>query len=232
MLKDSTIQTINAFWADYFGCVPATFLSQDLQIVTHGQSLADYSGVFVLSRQGRTIVSVPQEHHALRTALANLKSFSLPDLSQLNFSHIIGPAYIGYLDLSAEHDDKAELLKPQHSPAVERLRAACKPEEWEHGGCNLSNAAAAFGVFFGEELISLASYEIWGRSIAHISVITTPSFRRSGHAQNTVAAAATHALRSGLIPQYRTLQSNLPSLSIAENLGFSHYATSLAIRLR
>jgi hypothetical protein len=33
-----------------------------------------------------------------------------------------------------------------------------------------------------------------------------------------------------VVPQYRTLEGNAPSMAVAKRLGFVHYATSLALR--
>ena len=85
-------------------------------------------------------------------------------------------------------------------------------------------------MFANGELIALAGYETWGGTIAHISIVTHPSHRNQGAGRTAVAGVTQHALRAGLLPQYRTLQSNQPSIRIAEALGFSAYATSMAVR--
>jgi predicted GNAT family acetyltransferase len=91
----------------------------------------------------------------------------------------------------------------------------------------------ASGVYHGNELVALAGYEVWGEMIAHIAVVTHPAFRGRGFGRCAVAHVARAALAAGLIPQYRTLESNLASIRVAESLGFSlyAYATSVAVRL-
>jgi predicted GNAT family acetyltransferase len=68
--------------------------------------------------------------------------------------------------------------------------------------------------------------------IAHIAVVTHPSHRGRGYGKAAVAHLAARAIAEGLLPQYRTLDSNQPSLRIAEALGFQRYATSVAVRLK
>jgi predicted GNAT family acetyltransferase len=109
------------------------------------------------------------------------------------------------------------------------LQKSCAPTEWEHGGSTSENPCS--GVFIDGLLATVASYEIWGGVIAHISVITHPDYRGRGFARSAVAHIAARALASGLLPQYRTLESNRPSLRVGESLGFHLYARSLAIRL-
>jgi hypothetical protein len=82
-------------------------------------------------------------------------------------------------------------------------------------------------------LPSLAGYEVWGGVVAHISVITHPAFRRPRvRAQRSRAPGRRCLGCKGLVPQYRTLESNRPSMRIAESLGFVHYASSVAVRLK
>jgi predicted GNAT family acetyltransferase len=83
----------------------------------------------------------------------------------------------------------------------------------------------------GERVAALAGYEVWGSTIAHISVITHPDFRSRGFGRSAVAHLAGRAMAAGLLPQYRTLQSNRASIRVAEALGFHFYATSTAVRL-
>jgi predicted GNAT family acetyltransferase len=89
----------------------------------------------------------------------------------------------------------------------------------------------ASGVFAGGDLVALAGYEVLGSTIAHISVITHPAFRGRGFGRSTVSHLARVALAAGLVPQYRTLESNRASIRVAESLGFVHYASSVAVRL-
>ncbi|HWB10699.1 MAG TPA: GNAT family N-acetyltransferase [Pirellulales bacterium] len=109
------------------------------------------------------------------------------------------------------------------------LQQSCDPIEWQHGGSSVEQPCS--GIFVGKQLVSIAGYEVWGGSIAHLSVITHPGYRRRGFGRAATAHVALHAIEAGLLPQYRTLESNVGSLRIAKSLGFRRYATSLAIRL-
>jgi RimJ/RimL family protein N-acetyltransferase len=77
----------------------------------------------------------------------------------------------------------------------------------------------------------LAGYERWLDSIAHISVVTRPR-RGHGHGAAAVALAAEHSTNQVLLPQFRTLKANRPSMRIAEKLGFQQYGFSVYVKLR
>jgi RimJ/RimL family protein N-acetyltransferase len=87
------------------------------------------------------------------------------------------------------------------------------------------------GVFIGPELAALASYQLWDEQIAHIAVVARPASRGRGYATAAVSRLTEIVFERWFVPQYRTLESNAPSMALARRLGFVHYATSLAVRL-
>lgn len=89
----------------------------------------------------------------------------------------------------------------------------------------------AVGVFADAELAAVAGYEVWDGCIAHLNILTHPARRGRGFGREAVAALARTALDRGLVPQYRVLADNAPSLAVAAAVGFQPYATSLALRL-
>jgi RimJ/RimL family protein N-acetyltransferase len=128
----------------------------------------------------------------------------------------------------------ARLLTDQDSVAVASFQGRCSPEEWEHGGSEFGNVPT-FGSFdSGGRLAAIAGYKEWKGAqgaIAHIAIVTAQDCRRSGYGAAAVALAAQHALKHGLLPQYRTLRSNAPSMRVAEKLGFEEYGFSVYVGL-
>jgi RimJ/RimL family protein N-acetyltransferase len=120
-------------------------------------------------------------------------------------------------------------LTAQDEKAVDMLRAACAVEEWDAGGSEF-RPDAMVGAFRGKELAALAGYQHWGERIAHIAIVTHPAFRGQGHATTAVSTLTEMVFERTLVPQYRTLDANAPSLAVARRLGFVRYATSLAVR--
>jgi GNAT superfamily N-acetyltransferase len=231
--NENTIFLATSYWASHLGCSTATLFSQPFHITTHGTDLADYDGIFALFRRGAAAVSFPPDRiETLRRLLPS------PPLTPTRFAEafgvlgftVIGPAYMGYAEVVRSPVQPVRSLTADDALAAGVLRAACSETEWEHGG-SLVGEHPSSGVFIGSDLVALAGYEIWGSTIAHISVVTHPSFRGRGFGRSAVAHVASTALVARLVPQYRTLESNRASICIAESLGFFHYATSVAVRL-
>jgi predicted GNAT family acetyltransferase len=147
---------------------------------------------------------------------------------------IIGPAFIGYTDRTTFRPVSVEgvrFLGGRDIEALKTLQAACSALEWEHGGSQVGDQPI-IGAFDGERLLSVAGYEIWGGTIAQIAVVTHPKYRGQGYGKAVVSKLTEEALNRGLVPQYRTLQANSSSMTIARELGFERYATTVAVRLK
>jgi GNAT superfamily N-acetyltransferase len=223
------------YWASHLGIPSERLFSEPLSIIAHSGELTGYGGVFALFRDGAKAISLPPERaEQLRPLIMKLPAdFSPGDLEKVLrpfASMVIGPAFIGYTDSIPSASQLARLLTADDTTAVAALQAACLEDEWEHGGSD-AGQHPAFGVFVEDQLAALTGYEIWSGTIAHISVITHPGHRGRGFGAAAVAQITAHALSAGLLPQYRTLDSNQPSMRIAERLGFHRYATSLAMRM-
>jgi GNAT superfamily N-acetyltransferase len=231
--SEHTFCKVTSHWASHLGCSTEALFAQPLHIVTHGADLAEYDGIFALFRGGAATVSFPPDRvESLRRLLPS------PPFAPAHFADafgvlgftVIGPAYIGYAEAVHPFAHAVCPLSKRDTPAAGALQAACTKTEWDHGG-SLVGEHPSSGVFVGSDLVALAGYEVWGSAIAHISVITHPGFRSRGFGRSAVGHLAGVALAAGLVPQYRTLQSNRASIRIAESLGFIHYASSVAVRL-
>ena len=233
MQTATTIAT--AYWSSHLGCSPEELFSLPLRLITHGQDLTGCDGVVALFRGSAAIVSIPPDREKplreliTRPAGAISPQFLASALSSVA-ERVVGPASIAYAPKVAAPAHSPCDLGPADTAARATLEQACSPEEWEHGGGSEEDPSS--GIFVDGQLAALASYEIWGGTIAHISIVTHPAYRNRGYGRSAVAHAARRALTAGLLPQYRTLETNGPSLRIARSLGFQSYARSIAIRLR
>ncbi len=235
MLDHSTASAADRYWATHLGCSSDEMFAEPIRVLAHGGELADYWGVFSLFRENSVMISAPPDCSGEIRALLSPwpHGFSPTGLAaalEPFAARVIGPAFIGYSSSIPGPAHSARSLTPDDAPLLDALRDSCDPTEWEHGGSSIGDPAS--GIFVDGRLVALAGYEIWGGKIAHISVISHPDFRGRGFGRGVVAHVAGQALASGLIPQYRTLESNRSSIRIAGSLGFHHYATSVAVRLK
>lgn len=238
MLTERTVSIASTYWAAHLGCSPDELFARPLHLLTHGIELADYNGVFALFRDGAVTASIPPDPDGtLRALLSALPPGVSPDSFAAALrpvsSAVVGPAYIGYAEAVTAAvippAPPARALDSGDAAALDTLRQSCDATNWEHGGSSIEHPCSA--VFVGGRIAALAGYEVWGGTIAHISIVTHPDFRSRGFGRSAVAHLAGRAIAAGLLPQYRTLQSNRASIRIAESLGFHCYATSVAVRL-
>jgi GNAT superfamily N-acetyltransferase len=235
-LESSTRARIDAYWTAFFGGRPGLLSEPGTAVLPHA-ALAGYRGVWFFRRGDTLVISIPPDIAA--PPLATLTAADFEDVERITsllhtpVARVVGPAWIGYADattLRPCHDSRARLLTDADSAAIDALRSACPAEAWEHGGSDIGDWPLA-GVFDGDTLVALAGCERWGSDIAHLAVITHPAYRGRGLGTGAASLAAATALGHGLIPQYRTLRGNTPSLAIGARLGFVHYAESIAARL-
>jgi len=242
MLYPETLRAVDGWWAGVFGCTPTGLLPRRPSVLPRPaddghrgvRAMAFGEAAPVATLDGALLEDF---RDAVKQALARGLEGD-PAAWRAVFGGrveaVTGPAAVRCADratfrpLPASPD--VRVLTVDDEPALARLRAAVTETEWEQGGSEIVHPAA--GSFVGGELAAVAGYEVWGKSIAHISVVAHPAHRGKGHGAAAVSRVAALALERKLVAQYGTLESNLPSLAIAERLGFVPYARSLAVRLR
>lgn len=239
-LSQPTLDAVDRYWAAFFGCDSAIFVAPGTTILPHA-GIGDYHGLFWFRRRETLIISVPAARlERDRIALGGVPATLLDDLPRLQaliaapIERVVGPAFVGYADAMTFQPVVARatrLLTADDRECFEDFRRACSTLEWEHGGSDLDEQPVA-GCFVGDEIVAAGGFELWGDRIAHIAVVTHPAHRGQGYGRNVVSAIAAVVLERGLIPQYRTLLGNTPSIRIGAALGFAAYAESLSVRLR
>lgn len=243
MISEDVVEVADRWWARHLACERAALRPSTPRVRQHAGALAGDAGIWILVVGASPLISLPPAlWQPLREQAEHWSSLLVADAQRLTAAlepftveRIVGPSYIGYgtnatLHLFPAMD--ARDLTPGDAAAVESLRDACPPEEWRH--CASDPAAGpAFGAFDESgALAALAGYQALGRTIAHLSAITAPEKRNRGLATAAVARASRHALGAGLLPQYRTPESNAPAMEIARQLGFQEYGFSVYVTLR
>jgi GNAT superfamily N-acetyltransferase len=236
----TSVPGVDEYWASELGCSVEALGRTETEVVAHGR-FGPYQGLFLFLRHAALIVSVPPDLlGGYRELAAALRPEALWDSRALAsrlagprpIGRVVGPAFVGYLASRPEAPPASpdvRLLTPADADAVDHLRTACGVTEWEHSG-SISAGEPAAGRFVDDELVALAGYKVWSDTIAHIGVITHPAHRGHGHGRAVVMRITQHALDQHLVPQYRTLEANIASISLGTAVGFERYAITVALR--
>jgi RimJ/RimL family protein N-acetyltransferase len=241
VLSPGARATADTYWARFLGIAPDRLRPAEPLVVPHAAALADYSGAYLHACDGAApVVSLPPSLLASDGGrIAETARGGWTDGGRwaewfgAAFDRAVGPAAVRYADLEAFRPipaDGVRLLGAEDAGAVDALRRACTPTEWDHGGSEIGRDPMA-GVFVDGALAAVAGYEVWDGTIAHLAITTHPEHRGRGLGAAAVSRIAAEALDRGLLAQYRALEANTPSLAIAERLGFRPHSRSLAIRL-
>ena len=237
----TTQHRADAYWAAFFGCTVEDLHVPRTVVVPH-TALAGYAGVYLLRTEEACIVSAPahlRAHTADRLGrLTPAQAFDAAVVTAcfgLAVERVIGPAYQGYADTAAFRPVDARgtrILNGRDTLALRHLAEACSEAEWEHSGIGKQDQQTVFGCFAGGELAAAGMGEPRDEALWHIGIVTHPSYRGRGYGRAVVSAITSHGLELGRVPWYQTLDANTPSIAIAQSVGFTRYATTLAVRLR
>jgi GNAT superfamily N-acetyltransferase len=240
-LSPETLRIVDDFWAADLGCSRGMLRSSSAIVVPHPAQYSNWTGIFILLVGAAPIISLPRAlFPSLSTRAQSWLASEALDATFLrsvlsgSVDKIIGPAFVGYMDhrsAPSAEASAARLLREDDGEKISKLRTACDPADWRQGGRELGENPAV-GCFANEELIAIAGYEIWAGVIAQISIVTHPSYRRRGFGHAAVSRLIEPIIERRLVPQYRTLHSNQPSMKIASALGFVEYATTMTLHLR
>ena len=232
MLKSHSKEIASQFWAAELGAEsfqPGTVIVQE-----HCPSRIGSLGnrIFCLSTNSALFITAPAETVAeIRHTLAQTTDSHFDALIKLfqGRSRIVGdgPAYIGYRDVSGMSTEEIACI-PVQDDRVQALKIA-QPDDWDVFGYS-PQSRGLFAVQDKDKVLGLSHYEVWGEAIAHIGVIVNQQARSQGIGRLVVEAAMNAAISEGFLPQYRTLWSNIPSMKLADKMGFKHFGDSLVIR--
>jgi RimJ/RimL family protein N-acetyltransferase len=166
-----------------------------------------------------------------------IEGAELEDLSSLvgilgdDVEAVVGEARLSYTD--------AATLRPVAISGVTEiaddvrlavLRAASDPNEWSEAGVDEPGAFRC-AVVDDDSLLAVATLRVWDDALGQLGVFTAAHARRRGLASAAGAAAATHALTLGLVPQWRSLIGNDASTRVADRLGFVDLGRQMTVRV-
>jgi ribosomal protein S18 acetylase RimI-like enzyme len=234
-----TLARTKAYWQSFFGL---TELPESGHfIISHGEKLADYWGMYGFKYKNAFIFSVPQGsveevRHRLEPLLASeiWSSDTLQGVFADRCERLIGPAYQGGLEpanFRYSPDANVQLLKPKDSAALLEFKKTCPKLDWEHSGISLEDKNLV-GYFLDDQLLTVAKAIHWQEDVINLGVVCHPAYQGKGFAEACLRAVIKAALELDHLVLYQTLLNNKPALRLAEKLGFQRYAETLALRLK
>ena len=237
----TSTELLKQHWFGEIGILESHFESASVAVTAHAKSLVGYSGAIAFHHQKSWVLSLPAgmvdsvRRKILGQSTAEL--FNVVGLSRL-FGHsvesIIGPAWVGKIehkDFKACHTGNGRLLRSTDWTDFDKFLRQSNKTEVEHSAL-ASKREPTVGVFHNGRIVAAASYEILEGAVAHIGVLSSKEFRGKGFAKEAVRLITEIALSRNIGIQYQTLKENLPSVSVAQSLGFTEFAETLAVRLR
>ncbi len=115
-------------------------------------------------------------------------------------------------------------LTTVHTP---HLQSLSEESSWIYntwGGTEgLANSGHSWGAFVNGRLASVAGTFFNGFHYEDIGVITEPDFRKMGLSAACTAALCHDIIQRGKKPSWTTSPGNIPSLRVAEKVGFTHH---------
>jgi hypothetical protein len=127
----------------------------------------------------------------------------------------LGPAVLfyppsGYTASSPELDDAS-------SAELADLLAAASANDLDESGIAEVESPAFVSRASDGRVAAASGYRRWPNAVAHLSVLTDPTYRRQGHGRRAARQALHHAIQDGLLPQSRARP--LASQELARTLG-------------
>lgn len=229
---------VKEFWGDFFGIEPQELDRTGVQVVAH-RGLGDYSGAWVFWRKNTILLSTPADLvAATRQAVEAAGDIDAPEaLAHIFVQHaerLVGPAYQGYLDPSNFrpcHGPDVVPLLTRHS-LLGDLAAECDPDEWSAAGIDPERPEPCFGYLCGDRIVAAVQNAFWAESTVSPGLIVHPDFRGRGYGKAVLSAAVSDALEQDHLVLYQTLWSNTCAVRAAAALGFTPFASHLAVRFR
>lgn len=237
-MLDPILGKARALW-EQLAAAPVSFPARgDVTVtVSPGSGLCPTGWTGIVMLDGSAIATAPTAAAAaaLRAAAAKLRSADMIDPDALGrllpLAEVSGPATLSYLDPDRFRPatSSAPIVELPNTHSELRRLAMSAPEQEVEESSLRDITSPAFIIRDNGQPVAAAGYRSWPGQTAHLSVLTTPLWRRRGLAKVAGSAAVAHALAANLLPQWRS--GPVESTKVARALGFRELGSQLSIRL-
>ena len=240
-MKEETRRRLDEFFEQNFEVMVDALSDQRVLVTRHPRIFEGYAGAYLLRNPHGYLLCVPPAWlDRASEAVATREPATLFDVEALTaiFGDAVdvpvGPATISYADETdfvPADTFGARLIDAEDAPALIRLREACDPVEWDHGGHIHPVQHPTFAVFVDGKIVAAASYDYQRDWIRHVGFITHPAHRSRGFGRGVASAITAYGLAEGGVMQWQTLNENVPSFRVGQALGYKPWVETIAIRL-
>jgi GNAT superfamily N-acetyltransferase len=207
-MRPETKTAVDRFWADLFGLSIEELHAPGTKALQH-HGLGDYPAVYVLILGRSVIVSSPAD----------------PPAGEL--AKVLGPSVHSYLDTRPAM--AADGVREASYEELEPLRAAGGEDNWQESGF-AEKPERCFVIEQNGKIVAASNLTLWRGEAVDVGVLVDPTAAGRGLGTRVAAAAADAAIQTAGICRYRALETNAPSLRIAEKLGFTPYGRNLVLK--
>ena len=225
----SSIEIARNAWSELALTADAFRDGRSRVIVQPGSRLAPPGWVGVVALGRAAVVTVPDRQ--IESVVTEVTAGIAPDaLTELDWSFagatsVLGPAALFFGETTnvsvVEHVDQL----PSSDEAILDLVRRVSPEDAEEASVQ-DVASPMFIVWDNTRVVAACGYRRWLDTLAHLSVLVDPLYRRRGHARTVAHAALAHARNAGLLPQWRARP--LASKRLAASLGLTPLGSQLS----
>ncbi|MBN8191870.1 GNAT family N-acetyltransferase [Bacillus sp. NTK074B] len=232
---------VDTHWAEFFGCDGTQMIAPTVSVIQHSDRLRGYNGIYCFNNGTSCIISSPVKYiRELDKAVNGLGPDQAFDSELLGHSigdehiKIIGPAFQGYVDsdsfIKQSSTSVVELQTEQQKTLLKELRESCTEIEWQHSSIDEEMSPILLRILNGK-VVAAGSWRKGESGFLSIGIISHPAHRGQGHAKAIVSALTKRGVTTGATMHYQTLESNTPSVAIAQSLGYVRLGRTMAIRL-
>lgn len=207
-------------------------------VAADGHRAAPAGWVGVIELEGSVVVAAPSVHvPELSERVTGTVAQDLTHAERASeiFAPVmedLGPALLFYgVSDSVVAGADVEVIGPVPA-SDERVQAlfgrVAEAELGESGVGHLEFVFAA--VDPNEGVVGVCGWETWPHGVAHLGVLTSPSFRGCGIGAAVAARAVGEARSRGLVPQWRAAEWNSASVALASKLGLRQLGRQFSLR--
>lgn len=228
------LDQVKTLWRELSGCPTAFTTTGVIQCVSDDHQIAPPSWIGVVSIQDAAVIVTPTSFATATSKELSAEQVTTPAGASLAFGPIVaslGPAVLFYgKPTPVTMSDVAGPVPVAH-PLVQDLLASASEDDRDESDLTSTNS----GVFLATDPygtpVAAAGYRTWPTGIAHMSVLTAPHARGTGHGTRASQAALSLALENGLLPQWRAAEQNAASIALAHRLGLTELGRQFSFQV-